>query len=49
MSDETVTITKERYKELLHSEKVLSALYDGGVDNWEWYEEALSSMDDDDD
>ena len=35
---EQVTISKERYDELLESEKNLQALEAGGVDNWEGYE-----------
>lgn len=37
-------ISEERYKELLHAEKVLDALYAGGVDNWEWYGDALDAL-----
>ncbi|MGI4813198.1 MAG: hypothetical protein ACRYGG_07670 [Janthinobacterium lividum] len=48
MDNEEVQITKDRYKELLHSEKILDALYAGGVDNWEWYDESLSGVEDDD-
>jgi hypothetical protein len=33
-----VTITQERYEELLESEEILNALYAGGVDNWQFYE-----------
>lgn len=38
---ETVTISKERYEELLDSESKLYYLAAGGVDNWEWYDESL--------
>ena len=41
-----IEITEERYKELMHSEKVLNALYAGGVDNWDWYDESLSELED---
>jgi hypothetical protein len=44
--EDTITISVERYNELIRSEKILNALYAGGVDNWEWYEEALENMDD---
>lgn len=37
----TVTISLERYNELLKSEDKLTALEDGGVDNWDWYDESL--------
>lgn len=43
---EQVTIHKKRYDDLLESERILNALYAGGVDNWEWYEEALGNMED---
>ena len=44
--EDTITISVERYNELIRSENILNALYAGGVDNWEWYEEALENMDD---
>tara|TARA_R110000751_G_scaffold8874_3_gene34420 strand:+ start:5907 stop:6197 length:291 start_codon:yes stop_codon:yes gene_type:complete len=34
-------ITKERLQELEQSEAKLNALEIGGVDNWEWYGEAM--------
>lgn len=45
-------ITEERYNELLAKEKELDALHAGGVDNWEFYCEALADAgigDDEDD
>lgn len=36
-----VTISSERYAELLKAEEELSALHAGGVDDWEWYNESL--------
>lgn len=41
-----VEISQERLDELLESEKILNALYAGGVDNWEWYGESLANIDD---
>lgn len=41
---ETVTISKEEYEELLKSQKILDALYAGGVDNWEWYDASLEDI-----
>lgn len=41
MEKETVTISKKEYEELLHRDKMLTALESGGVDNWEWYFESL--------
>lgn len=46
---EDVTISKKRHDELLESERILNALYAGGVDNWEWYDESLGNMNDDED
>lgn len=46
---ESVTIPKSEYLELLHDQKVLYALYAGGVDNWEWYGEALGELEDEED
>ena len=43
------TITKEEYKSLLDRDEKLSALENGGVDNWEWYGEALKDYFDKDD
>ena len=37
------TITKEEYDELIHRDEILTALENGGVDNWEWYGESLSN------
>ncbi len=40
--DDTVTITKKEYEKLLRSEKLLDALHNGGVDNWDWYSDAYN-------
>ena len=37
---ETVTISNERYDELLDDERELYALYQAGVDNWDGFDEA---------
>ena len=37
-------LTKEREKELLNKEEELDALRANGVDNWEWYDDALSNL-----
>lgn len=29
---------------LVFDQRVLQALYAGGVDNWEWYEESVSHL-----
>lgn len=44
MDEETITITLAEYKQLVHDGQVLDALYASGVDNWEWYGEAIDSV-----
>ena len=41
MIDETVTISKKEYDELLDHQLKLFCLKDAGVDNWDGYELAL--------
>lgn len=41
MSDESVTITKEEYQQLKDDSLKLSCLYQGGVEDWNWYDEAI--------
>lgn len=38
----TITISKEEYDELKDELLFLECLRNGGVDNWDWYGEALS-------
>lgn len=38
---ETVTITKKEYEQLLKSAQWQSCLEAGGVDNWDWFSESL--------
>ncbi len=40
----TVTITEERYYELIEASKFLEALQAAGVDNWNGYEYAQEIM-----
>lgn len=40
----TITITRKEYDELLEDSKILQALYAGGVDNWEWYDDSLEGV-----
>jgi hypothetical protein len=40
-----VKISAKRLAELLTSENILGALEAAGVDNWEWYGEALNGED----
>lgn len=42
-------LTEARYNELLKAEAILNALYAAGVDNWEWYGDALKDIEDDED
>lgn len=41
---ETVTITKSEYDQLRSDSATLAALRAGGVENWEWYEDALENF-----
>ena len=36
-------ITKSEYESLLETQKKMTALERGGVDNWEWYEDSLEN------
>lgn len=38
---EMIRVPKHRYEQLLKDSTILTALYHGGVDNWEWYSESL--------
>lgn len=40
-------MSPERYAELLKAEKTLTALRNHGVDNWEWYDDAMNDVSDD--
>jgi hypothetical protein len=42
---EQVTITKDEYENLKRDKRKLDALERNGVDNWEWYGDAMSSID----
>ena len=42
--EEMISIPKKKYDELLKNSEILEALYAGGVDNWEWYEESLKEI-----
>jgi hypothetical protein len=48
IQDTNATISKEQYQQLLDRDRKLAALERGGVDNWEWYGEALKDYDDND-
>lgn len=42
--EETVTISKKEYEELLEDQLLLQCLQGAGVDNWEGYDYALEMM-----
>jgi len=44
MGHETITISKSQYDELVRDSKKLAALEAAGVDNWEYYGDALSTF-----
>jgi len=44
-----VEVPTARFQELLNDEAKLSALEVAGVDNWEWYGEAMATLGDDED
>lgn len=45
----TVTISKTEYDQLIKDQLELQALYAGGVDNWDGYNDAVGEDDDEDD
>jgi hypothetical protein len=46
MTEETVTITKEEYEQLIEDSEFLACLEMMGVDNWCGYSEAVESYKD---
>lgn len=46
-NNELITITKERFEELLYAEKKLMALMCHGVDNWAFYGDVMESLEED--
>jgi len=42
--DKSIEISKERYEELLEEEKLLNALRNAGVDNWDGWDFAIDSL-----
>ena len=47
MDDKKVTISEERYNELLKKEEMLDRLEAYGVDNWEGYCDAINDSEED--
>jgi hypothetical protein len=48
LSDVLIHLNRARLKVLLAAERKLRALENAGVDNWEWYGEAMASMEEND-
>ncbi len=42
----TITITKAEHDRLCEDSAVLNALRNAGVDNWQWYDDALATLGD---
>ena len=42
---DTVTITRDELRGYIEAQFFLSALHDFGVDNWEWYGDAVDAAD----
>ena len=48
MDDEHKVIISAQYlKELERDSRILGALYNGGVQDWDWYDESLASLEGD--
>lgn len=43
-NEETVTISKNEYEQLVEDSEILNALMRGGVDNWEWYADCVCEI-----
>jgi len=46
-NEEMITITVKEYEKLKKDAQLLQCLYNAGVDNWEWYGEALNEYNQD--
>ena len=44
ISGDTVTVSKKHYLELQRAQQKLEALEAAGVDNWEWYGDAMAAL-----
>jgi len=44
LMEETITITRKEYNQLLEDSDKLRCLENSGVDNWEWYGEAMKEF-----
>lgn len=41
---DTIAIPRTEYAELVAAQRKLNALEEAGVDNWEWYGEAMKTL-----
>ena len=46
MLQETVQITMKELKRYQERDRKLSALENAGVDNWDWYDDAMADLED---
>lgn len=44
-ADGMITIPIIEYNDLVKANRILDALYEAGVDNWEWFGDAMASLD----
>ena len=44
MTKELITIPLDEYNELYRQAQKLQALENHGVDNWEWYDDAMETL-----
>lgn len=42
-----MNISDEEYQQLIHDSMKLQALENGGVDNWEWYDDSIDQWNED--
>ena len=47
--EERVEILKSEYERLVKADRILTALMAGGVDNWEFYDDAMSTIEESND
>ena len=48
-NNDTITITVAEYEHLMSEQRVLNVLRRCGIDNWEYYDDALDMLDGEDD
>lgn len=44
MNNDTVTISKKQFDDLLEDHLFLNCLKNAGVDNWDWYDDAIQEF-----